>query len=61
MSIMEPENEGREPGDVGDDADAMPDIADLDEPELGRDIDEPETSAGETSDEPEEEAGRGVA
>jgi hypothetical protein len=51
MSVIEPENEGREPGDVGDDADAMPDLADLGEAELGRDVDEPETSA---TDEPEE-------
>jgi hypothetical protein len=58
MAVMEPENEGREPGDVGDDADALPDAADLGDAELGRDVDEPETSAG---DEPDEEAGRGIA
>jgi hypothetical protein len=34
MSTADWEHEGREAGDVGDDADALPDVADVDESEL---------------------------
>ena len=41
------EFEGREPGDVGDDADALPDVADVETPSFGRDVDEGEVPVGD--------------
>jgi hypothetical protein len=48
MATSELGDQGREPGDVGDDADALPDAASADDAPLGVEVDVDDLALGET-------------
>jgi hypothetical protein len=48
MATSDLGDEGREPGDVGDDADALPDAASTDDLPLGVEVDRDDLALGET-------------